>query len=61
MVCLITRVALIDKVYNHSYETHDKIASLLADIHDDIAYNTKEDANLGDQVAMIGWHFKVVI
>jgi hypothetical protein len=61
MTRLVTRVVLIDKVYNDSYETHDKITSPPTNTHDDAADNTKENANLGNRVAAIGWHFIVVI
>ena len=61
MMCLVARVALKDKVYNDSYETHNKVTSPPTDTHDDIANNTKKDANLGNQVATIGRYFIVVI
>ena len=61
LTCLIDRATPKDKVHDNSYEAHDKVTAPPTDTHYHTADDTEKDANLGDLVAAIGWHFIVMI
>jgi hypothetical protein len=61
LTCLIDGVTLKDKVHDNSYEIHDKVTAPPTDTHYHTVDDTKKDTNLGDFVAVIGWHFIAMI